>query len=303
MIQQMAWEHTDVFVSRIEPVGIKEAMSKLCSMLNLPDDISSIVIKLNLCDYRTPSTGAVSDPAVVMALLDWIRSEYPSCEISLVETDATSARADILFKWLGFHSLAERYNANVVNLARGKWVSKEISGYVFDSIDVPQCIEEADLVITHPKLKTHSLTQLTCGLKNVYGCFRPRRKIKYHPIIDKLISDVNLAVKADLSIVDANICHEGVTGPASGNPKRLGLLIGGWDIVAVDAFCARLAGFRPESIPHIRYAYEKGLGKLQYRLQGDSVLEEMSSGAFRLSFDRKLYALMRLARRVGVRAT
>ena len=292
---------SDVYVMRIID-GIKDAMSRLCSSLEFPTKLSSVVIKLNLCDYRRPETGAVSDPEVVDALLGWIRSKYPTCDIALVETDASTARADVLFRWLGFDSLAEKHGARTINLAKGKWISKQIPGYLFDSAEVPAIVEDADLLITHPKLKTHSLTKFTCGLKNMYGCFRPTLKTKYHPVIDKLISDINLAMPADLSIVDANICHEGIAGPASGNPKRLGLLVGGSDIVAVDAFCARLAGFSPASIPHIRNAFAKGLGNLDYRIQGDDISAKLVDGSTKLEFDKRMFTLIRLARLLGVGA-
>jgi uncharacterized protein (DUF362 family) len=271
-------------------------------MLNFPNELSSIVIKLNMCDYRKPETGAVSDPAVVGELLKWLRSRYSNANIYLVENDATVARADVLFRWLGFDSLAKRYEARVVNLAKEVWITKKIDGYLFNSIEVPKLLDDADLIITHPKLKTHSLTQITCGLKNMYGCLRQPKKVRFHRIIDKVIADVNLAMNADLSIVDANICHEGISGPASGNPKRLGIFVGGSDVVAVDAFCARLAGFRAESIGHIKYSHEKGVGSLQYRVEGDDISDIMQRGVCILEFDKRLFMLLRLAKRLGVNA-
>jgi len=296
-VKSQVSQGSDVFVVRLGNDSIDKGMSRLCSSMSLPNRLTSIIIKINMCDYRPPESGAVSDPKVVSALLRWLRLEYPTADICLVENDATSARADILFKYLGFDTLARTYGAHTVNLAKAAWVRKKIDGYILNYIEVPQLFEEADLVVTHPKLKTHSLTQVTCGLKNMFGCFKPTRKVRYHHLLDRLISDINLGMGANLSIVDANTCHEGIAGPAYGSPRHLGFFIGGRDIVAVDAFCAHLAGFRPKRVAHIRYAYEKGLGDLRYQVKGDDVMAEIPS--CKLNFNMTLFHVIRLARLVG----
>jgi uncharacterized protein (DUF362 family) len=51
-------------------------------------------------------------------------------------------------------------------------------------------------------------------------------------------------------------------GPTGGTPVKMDLTIAGKDVVATDATAARVMGFEPMEIPHIRKAYEKGLGNI-----------------------------------------
>jgi len=272
-----------------------ESIKRIVNFLSLPAKVKKIAIKLNMCDFRLPETGAVSDPAILSALLKAFRTRYRTAEIFLVENDATSTSADVLFSYLGIDDIANTYNARIINLRHEKWVKKSINGYLFKRIDVPVLLENCDLLITHPKLKTHPLTKITCGLKNMFGCLRKKRKVIFHKVLDEAIVDVNLALKPNLAIVDANICQEGISGPAYGIPKKVGLILGGTDVVAVDAFCARLAGFRPWWVGHIRKAAASGLGQIAYKLKGDITSETLHCCKFR--FNKPLYYLLKLTRR------
>jgi uncharacterized protein (DUF362 family) len=53
-------------------------------------------------------------------------------------------------------------------------------------------------------------------------------------------------MRADISIVDANLVMEVNYGHTYGSPRRLGLLIASNDIVAADSLCAKFYGFTPK---------------------------------------------------------
>jgi hypothetical protein len=67
-------------------------------------------------------------------------------------------------------------------------------------------------------------------------------------------------------VVDGVIAHEGIGGPAFGTPKRCDLLVAGLNSVAVDACCAKIMGFRPRTIRHLKLCAKCGLGPLDYHL-------------------------------------
>jgi uncharacterized protein (DUF362 family) len=274
------------------------SIRKMLDNMALPVAAGKIAVKLNMCDYRLPETGAVSDPAVVDSLIAALREKYPYAEIMLIENDATTVKADIMFRYLGIDTIAKQYEAKAINLAHEKkWEKIEIDGYHFKCIDVPSVIANCDLLITHPKLKTHSMTKISCGLKNIFGCYKERRKVRFHKFLDEAIVDINLALRPNISIVDANICHEGIGGPIYGLPRKVGLLIYGMDIVAVDAFCARLIGFDPGGIGHIRKSEKKGLGNTQYELK-NQLPDRMKN--YRFSFNRSLFYLFKVMRRLQI---
>jgi uncharacterized protein (DUF362 family) len=280
-----------------EITDLNFTVDTLLKKLDLPQKTETIAVKMNLCDYRQPETGAVSDPQVLDSLLRGLRNKYPTSRISLVENDATSVSADRMFTYLGIDKISKKYSAEVVNLAHEKWTTKQIDGYVTKSIEIPEILGDCDLLITHPKLKTHSLTKITCGLKNMFGCYHRKQKVKFHKFLDEAIVDINLAIKPNVSIVDANICMEGIGGPCFGFPRKLGLMVAGKDVVAVDAFCARLIGFRPWFVGHIRKAASKGIGQLNYALSDDFSIG--NEKLYKFEFDRSLYYLTKIVRKSG----
>jgi uncharacterized protein (DUF362 family) len=242
------------------------ALSQALVILGLPhlDSGARIVIKINLCDARTPETGAITDPGSLDVLLRILREHYGyEHVITVVECDATVARPDLFINWFGFMPILRKWRVSYVNLSKDVSVARTIDGRFFKTISVPNTMVEARLVINLSKLKTHSLTKISCALKNQYGCLPYRRKIVFHRKIDDVIVDVNLTMKSDLCIVDGIIAHVSSKGPAFGKPIKAGILIIGNDPVAVDSTCARIMGFFPRLIGHIRKAAASGLGKMR----------------------------------------
>lgn len=62
--------------------------------------------------------------------------------------------------------------------------------------------------------------------------------------------------KRYMSIVDGILAGEG-NGPMAPDPKPVGLLAAGFNPAAVDWVCARLMGFDPQLIPHIRESFRQ----------------------------------------------
>jgi uncharacterized protein (DUF362 family) len=63
----------------------------------------------------------------------------------------------------------------------------------------------------------------------------------------------------------------GTWGPAYGGPVPLNTIVCSKDPVAADAFGARLMGFNPWFIGHIRKSSSSGVGSMRYELKGDTV--------------------------------
>ena len=288
---------SQVFVTSTEHVGITPAIERLLYWLPLPARANSIGIKLNLCDYRRPETGAVTDPEVLGSILAGLRQRYPTANIFVFEHDANSTIASNLFAYLGIDRVADQYEVQCISLADQEWVARSLQrGLYFRSLDVPRILTDCDLLINHPKLKTHGRTLMTCALKNMFGCIRPKKKVAFHAHLDEAIVDVNQAIPTHLTIVDANICVEGNRGPTQGLPKRLGLFYGGSDIVAVDAFGADLMGFGSRRIRHVRLAARSGLGQMSYRIAGDGLARPREEYKFRFSMAN--FAMMQIARKL-----
>jgi uncharacterized protein (DUF362 family) len=285
-----------VHLIKTQDNNIVGAMERLIDKLGFPSvDGRPIGIKVNLCDYRRPETGATTDPLVLDPLLKNIRNHYPSSRIFLFENDATGTLADNLFTWLGLDKIALKYDAEIINLAREKWTTIALQGLQFKEMEVPVILWES-IIINHPKMKTHGRTKISCGLKNMFGCYRIKKKDIYHKFLDEAIVDVNLAIPTHLTIVDGVLALEGNRGPTQGFPKKVGVLVGGADIVAVDSFCARFMGFNPRSVRHIAMSSKTGVGSMRFRT--DTEVREQDFSKYKFQFSIPKFWLMQTLRRI-----
>lgn len=235
----------------------------------------TVVIKPNLCDFRFPESGAVTHPVFLDATLKYLRSNFENLSIYIVESDATSARPDLLIKWLGFEKIIKDNNATYLNLSKTETFKKQIKGRHFKEMDVPKILDGSNYFISMAKLKTAMVTKMTCCLKNQFGCIPYWRKSTFHKKLDDIIVDSNLAMKPDFCIVDGITAMGGTKGPNDGVPINYNAIITGQDPVAVDSVCARILGFRPFFVGHVRKAQASSLGHMKYTLVGD--ISELAS--------------------------
>lgn len=229
---------------------------------------NKIIIKINLCDSRTPDTGAITNPIFLDALLKYLRDTFGNIDIYVVESDGRVVIADLFVKWYGLLPVIEKWNAKWLNLSKDECTEKTVPGFDF-SFSIPKIFDNA-YFITMPKLKTNVLSTITCCLKNQFGCNPRLDKQTLHPKLDKAIVALNLALGApDFCIVDGIIGVGGIWGPSFGPPIHSQLIIAGTDEVAVDSVCAKIMGFNPSRIGHIRLAVKKGLGNPKCNIIGE----------------------------------
>lgn len=235
--------------------------------LELSDD-DRVIIKPNLCNFRAPSSGAITHPDLLDALLCYLRNEFKNLNITVIESDATSSIPDITLKWFGYDKVLVKWDATWYNITHNPTNMKKINGLHFKDIEVSEIFNEYDFFITMPKLKTHLLTTITASLKNQFGCIPYKNKVKFHKDIDNIIADANLSMTPDLCVVDGIISMVGGVA-IYGTPIKSNLLIAGKDPVCVDSVCAKILGYNPNHIGHIKESKKIGVGTDRYNLVGD----------------------------------
>lgn len=273
-------------VSITETNGYNDIYSQIKTSINILGRLGisgRVLIKINLCDLRAPSSGAIAHPLFLDALLGYLRKNYRDLDIVVIESDATVGRPDIILKWFGFDKILEKWDAEWYNLSKHPRIERKINGYYFDEIEISEIFEDYDYFITAPKLKTHSLTKITASLKNQFGCIPYRRKAKFHKNLDEVIADANLAMKPDLCIVDG-VLSLGGGGAIYGVPLQSDLIISGTDPVSVDCVCAKIIGYNPRRIGHIKKSEKLEIGTSKYTLRGDISKAKKSNLDFKPSF-------------------
>jgi uncharacterized protein (DUF362 family) len=260
-----------VSVTRLTHANAREALGAALDAIPAARSSAArlIAVKINICDYRRAESGAVTDPVILGALLDALRERHPAARLAIVENDATTLDIAVAYKLLGFDRVAADHGAELHNVATGAWTKKPVpGGLLVKELEVPAILDECDLFVNFAKLKTNALTKTTGCLKNIFAFYRAKRKVILHGQIDEILHDMNKVIKPDVCLVDGHVGMEGM-GPAFGRPKRCDLLISGANPVAVDACEARVMGFRPLSVRHVRMCHEAGLGPVDYQLDTD----------------------------------
>ena len=220
-----------------------------------------VLVKVNFITDKTWDTGATTDPVVVEAILEKLK-DLP-VTVNVVESDATMTNANRAFEATGMKDVCKRYGIEFLNLRHIKEKVKIPipDGEVLKDITVPKVVAEST-IISAAKLKTHSSTGVTLGMKNLFGLLPDKFKAKYHAKgISRVVVDINSVIKPALTVIDGFVGMEG-NGPVDGTPVKMDTIIAGKNVVATDAVACGVMGIDPHSIAHIRRALEKGLGTI-----------------------------------------
>jgi len=144
------------------------------------------------------------------------------------------------------------------------------SGLRVRRFTVARAAAEADLVVSLPKLKTHSLMYFTGAAKNLFGVIPGIQKSAFHlrfpgrEEFGSMICDLVLALKPAASIMDAVVGMEG-PGPNNGQPVDIGLIMGSTNVFELDWVASSLVGYKPMEISYLhlaasdtRYGFDAG---------------------------------------------
>jgi len=150
------------------------------------------------------------------------------------------------------------------------------NGIVLHTLDYPKMILDADTLIDLPALKTHTMTMVTLGIKNLQGILTEMdRYFGHRDDLDQHLVDILKVRKPDLTLIDGLIAMEGMGAGEGGSPLPMGLMLAGDDVVAVDSVSARVMGIdNPSVVNTIRIAAHQGLGvsnPFQIEVMGESV--------------------------------
>jgi uncharacterized protein (DUF362 family)/NAD-dependent dihydropyrimidine dehydrogenase PreA subunit len=151
-----------------------------------------------------------------------------------------------------------------VNFAKDP-VRKKLDSRYFSEVAVSRCLLDADLVISVPKFKTHALTLITCGIKNMFGMVVGADKSKVHSRattpdkFSEAIVDIYRIRPPDFTVCDAVVGMEG-NGPTGAPLRKIGRIIGARNAVQLDAVAVGMMGVEPRKVHLLKYAAGLGLG-------------------------------------------
>jgi uncharacterized protein (DUF362 family) len=223
-----------------------------------------VVLKPNLAGFN-PGHPVTTAPEVVEAAIKLFR-ELGAREVVVADGPTFTTDIDGTLTRTGLDKVLERQQVRFVDLNHDDLVEVPLkSGYTFmKSLFAPRTIAEAEYLVSMPKLKTHHWTTVSLSLKNLFGVVPgsrygwPKNVLHWAGIPFSILALYD-AFRPKLAIVDAIVGME-ADGPLVGTPRQTGVLLLGQDGVAVDSTGARLMGFNPDDVLHLRFAGLWGLG-------------------------------------------
>jgi len=220
-----------------------------------------VLLKPNLLYGKAPEKAVTTHPSIIKGVIQIVREAggipFIGDSPSVGSLTRTAEKA-------GIKRVADEMNCPLVEFNKPTLPPKG-GGKFFKHIEIDRAVLEADVIINLPKWKTHGLTLLTLGVKNLFGCVPGKKKALWHlkagedrKVFAQLLVDLYQIIKPSLTLLDGILGMEG-NGPNSGHPISLGLILASRDPLSLDQIVCDLLGMPRESLPTNRVAFEEGL--------------------------------------------
>lgn len=245
--------------------GMKEHLDNYMKFKDLKG--KKVLLKINLLSATEPERAVTTHPEFVHALIEEIHER--GGEVLIADSPGglfNKATLKNAYKVSGILKVAQDTGAEL-NYNTGSHVVKHSDGNFLRSFNVCDYMDECDLKIAVPKIKTHMFCGLTCASKIMFGAVPGTEKVKYHTrfpdTVDfsKMLQDLTDLCDMDLFIVDGIIGMEG-RGPARGTPRKVGVILSGNDPRTIDLHVSRITGLDPERLSVLKAAKE--MGQIEY---------------------------------------
>lgn len=240
-----------------DPVEGAKALLKKLDFSREAEDKSRVLIKPNLTTSAGPETGITSDVRIVEAIIQRLL-DIGVENISIGE-GAGGASTTYALEKNGYVDLAKRHGLPILDLNFDESVLLDVPApRSMRRVRVSKTVYESDFRISVAKLKIHSIAVTTGCMKNMMGVLSGRRwKLIVHSDIHNRIVDLNKVVLPHLGIIDGVVGNQ--RDEVKSYPKRAGVLIGGYDPVAVDSISSEIMTVHWRDVPHLYSHRRQGL--------------------------------------------
>ncbi len=223
---------------------------------------SRILLKPNICSPFPPEeTPSITHPDVIGALIRYLKEEGAQ-HIYVGDEPVWGLESRLCYEKSGVKDVVEREGGELVYFGERKRITKKVpQGRIYGSISIPAIVEEVDILINAPKMKTSIMTLVTLCLKNLFGLVSFRDRKLFHRGIDLSYALVDIAkvIRPHLNLIDGIVAMEGM-GAHSGTPRKLDILIASQDMVAAEIVGTQVMGFNPMEPVATQLAIKDKLG-------------------------------------------
>jgi uncharacterized protein (DUF362 family)/Pyruvate/2-oxoacid:ferredoxin oxidoreductase delta subunit len=205
-----------------------------------------VLLKPNMLAGKAPERAVTTHPAIVREVIRQVRAAGGL--VAVGDSPGVGSPRQVAAR-CGLLPVIEEEGATFAPFAES--VRVRVGTGTFHELELAQDVLDAEVIINLPKLKTHQMMGLTCGVKNLFGAVVGMRKVRLHlqagsdkAFFALMLLELAERIAPALTIVDAVTAMEG-DGPGSGDPVQVGALLAGVSPLAVDTVAAALLGLSP----------------------------------------------------------
>jgi len=202
-----------------------------------------VLVKPNLLCARPSGAHVTTHPEVVLSVCRILKD--CGCRVTIGDSPGYSSAVTVAKK-CGVYDGAKKMGIEIVNFEKNAVLKVNVPGRIFKTFEVAREIIDADKVVNLAKLKSHGQMVLTMSVKNMFGAIAGLLKPQWHfkagvdaAFFARMLIELNLAIAPVFSILDGIYGMHG-NGPSNGTPRKLGILAGGTNCVAIDSAAATL---------------------------------------------------------------
>jgi uncharacterized protein (DUF362 family)/Pyruvate/2-oxoacid:ferredoxin oxidoreductase delta subunit len=245
--------------------AVGRALELLGGMARFVQPGQRVLIKPNLLLPSPPERAIVTHPSVLRAVVEQVQAAggLPLIADNPVVLPVSRRGWQSAYERAGWAEVAAETGAQL-NASIVPQQHPHPEGRLLRVVDTSSFLAEADVVISLPKLKSHSFMRFTGAVKNLFGVVPGTTKAGYHLKLQTaerfadMLLDLATFVRPALTIMDGVLGMDG-DGPSGGRPFSTGVILAGADPVAVDVAALGVVGHEPLGVPTIAAAIPRGL--------------------------------------------
>ncbi|MFC1857957.1 DUF362 domain-containing protein [Thermodesulfobacteriota bacterium] len=267
-----------------KPMASVRKSVELCGGLDHLPDRARVFIKPNIVMWTQaavfPKWGTITTSRVVEDMVVLLKErgvdEILIGEGIVLPKLKDRATPEHAFEMLGYKALEKRYGVKCLDIHTRPFETVDLGAGV--ELNMNADILHSDFVVDLPVLKTHIITVVSLGIKNLKGMLDIESRKKCHgtdPVKDLhyMVARLPNKLPPSLTLIDGIYTNE--RGPGiNGKMRRSNILVASPDILAADMVGAKLLGYEPAHVPHLVHAAgdrQRSLDLSDIDLRGESI--------------------------------
>ena len=196
------------------------------------------MIKPNFnCEYALPLS---TDLGFLTAVTEYLQDF--GCDVTVGEMSGRAAGpTERVVGLLGVEKALKRYGVKFVDFEKDEWVSLDVGGEYWDTLEVPRSMYEAEKRVYLANMRCHSTGRYTAALKLSVGWISSAERERLHEDrenVGRKIPELNAGWQPNLVLVDGRRSTVGWHG--RGEYVYPSVIMASGDMVAIDSEAVRI---------------------------------------------------------------